>query len=271
MSSATCAPACPGSDDLSAVVDGQAAEEISVHTDSCAACRGQVQALRRLDAAIRRRMGPPSGLSERIKQAVRDGASREVLEMPRWWMSPALRLAAAVAVTAAAIAVLVNVLGEHPNGLTETFAATTPAEAGGAGLPPTRSAVLPRGPLIEGPVLVPASVGNGSVGSGSGAGDESPQSLPQRVRHVWTVNDASESASYLKTALPHGSYEVGNEDGNTRFSIVLSDRDLQKLVDGLAAHRWQLVRPDLPQPQKQASVVLTGQQVRYTLVMVEQP
>lgn len=267
MSSVAGPQGCPSSDDLSAVVDGLAPEEITVHIESCSRCQRQVAALRRLDLAIRRQMAPPAGLAARIRQGVRDGSVTAPLAMPRWWMSPVLRLAAAVAVTAAAIAVLVNVLGGGGTAPTERMASTAPTATDRATVrPPVTPAP---GALLQGPELRLARAGGGAL-PGAGAGSELPQSLPRMVRHVWTVPDAAGERGHLKSLLPKGSYEVGEEGGNTVFTVVLPDQDMQKLVDGLAARRWQLVSPDMPQPQRQASVVWTGQDVRYSIVMVQQ-
>lgn len=269
MSSAPGPQGCPGSDDLSAAVDGLAPEEIAVHIESCSRCQRHVEALRRIDVAVRRRMTPPEGLSARIRQAVKDGAARETTEMPRWWMSPVLRLAAAVAVTAAAIGVLVNVLGDRSASKVTVAEKATPVPATVA-VQDTPKPVPTPGALVDANALRLARAGGGGV-PGDAAGGELPQGLPRMVRHVWTVADTSGEIGHLKGLLPKGSYDVGSEDGNTVFTVVLPDRDLQKLVDALAARRWQLVSPDMPQPQKQSRLVLTGQDVRYSLVMVQQP
>ena len=111
----------------------------------------------------------------------------------------------------------------------------------------------------------------GNAGAlGGAAGTELPQGLPRIVRHVWTVRDAQGAVGQLKSLLPQGSYDITVQDGNTLCSVVLPDRDLAKLIDGLAAQHWQLVSPDMPQPQKHAGVAFSGRDVRYNMVMVQQ-
>ena len=59
-------------------------------------------------------------------------------------------------------------------------------------------------------------------------------------------------------------------DGNTVFTVRLTDKNLQALVDRLAEDsKWQLASPELPQPRQPGSVALTGRNVRYSLVLVD--
>ncbi|NLF19469.1 MAG: hypothetical protein GX595_19755 [Lentisphaerae bacterium] len=231
-----------------------------------------------MDAALRRHMAPPAGLSDRVRADVRQSVSTaEPLPMPRWWASPALRLAAAVAVTAAAIAVMMAVLSDRRDGspaLAAVGAATEAAPSAVAAppaLPATDAATTaPSGSVLGGHSLRLARAGgNGALGGTAGA--ELPQGLPRVVRHVWTVRDAEGAVGQLKGLLPQGRYDISVQDGNTLCSVVLPDRDLLKLVDGLAAQQWQLVSPDMPQPQRHAGVALSGRDVRYNMVMVQQP
>lgn len=252
---------CPNSDDISAFVDGVTPEELAIHMESCAGCRGQIKVLRRIDAAIRRRLTPPAGLAERIRARVREEARREPSTLAGWWVSPVLRLAAVLVVSAAALAVLVHVLNRGVGS-----AAPTLAQDSG---PVAPQELLPARDTGTG---VPAVDYAGRNPAGSGPDRrraERPSVLPAEVQHVWTVADAVGGRNYLTGLLPRGSYEVRTqEDGNTLFTMVLPDRDLQALVDRLYDHQWELASSVLPQPGKRASVDLRGQAVRYRLVLV---
>jgi hypothetical protein len=251
MSTSSRLPGCPSSADLSAAVDGSVPEELAVHVESCPACQRDLAVLHRLDRAIRSQLAPPAGLAERIRQRVHEAATATPVAPPRWWLSPVLRLAAAVVITAAAIAVLVHVLNRG--------AASDPMVVKGNALPGD-------------PLSVNEHVGSGlNRNSSEGRGDRTvPANLPDMVKHVWAVGDAAGERSRVQALLPQGAYEVATTDGNTVFTVRLTDRDLQKLVDRLAADsKWQLASHELPQPRQPDSVALTGRNVRYSLVLVD--
>jgi len=242
---------CPSSDDLSAAVDGFIPEEIAVHVESCTACQNHLATLRRLDVAVRRRLVPPVGLAERIRQRVSEAAGADHLARKRWWLVPTLRLAAALAVTAAAVAILVQVL-QRSSGPSPTLA--------------ERGAVQPPLPPVTETVAVGPREGDTVP---QRPRDGAPQALPRRVRHVWAVNNVDGEKSCLQSLLPKGAYEVAVADGNTVYTVRLKDRDLQALVDQLAERKWQLASSELPQPRRPGSVTLTGRDVRYSLVLVD--
>jgi hypothetical protein len=253
---------CPNSDDLSAVIDGVLPEELAVHVDSCPACRRQVQALRLIDAAIRRRLLPPEGLAERVRARVKESRAQAGPSPSAWWISPALRLAAALVVTAAALAVLIHVLERT----------AVPAVAVGPGGTPEAAPVgaVPASGGAGSPVRLVGGPSGRGVGGDGAAGAVSPSSLPGRVHHVWAVANVDDERDYLASILPEGSYEVsGQEDGTTLYTITLADRDLQTLVDRLYEHKWALVSHELPQPKRPGSVALRGRSVRYSLELVD--
>jgi hypothetical protein len=49
---------------------------------------------------------------------------------------------------------------------------------------------------------------------------------------------------------------------------MLSDRDLQGLVDQLAAAGWALMSPTGPQPQRTQSLIATGRRLCYEVEFV---
>jgi len=263
MRNAATAQGCPSSDDLSAFVDGTTPEELAIHIESCGRCQRQVKALRLIDAVIHRRLAPPDGLAVRVRARVRDQAGREPSAAAGWWVSPVLRLAAVLMVTTAALAVLVHVLNQRSNSM------PTVAAQAGVGAPEVVQAAPAAGlgsdPEVEyvKGTMRPASTDRRGRAAGT------PSDLPAEVRHVWTVADADGERAYLTSLLPQGAYEVSSqEDGNTVFTVVLPDRELQKLVDRLHDHRWQLASYQLPQPGSGSTVALRGQAVRYILTLV---
>jgi hypothetical protein len=260
MSSAPVPQACPSSEHLSAVVDGVIPEELAIHLESCGRCQRQTQALRLIDAAIRRRMAPPAGLAERVRARVRESLAEEHGVPAGWWVSPVLRIAAALVVTAAALAVVVHALNRGAQSGVTVAVGPVVAPAVGSGS-------IPAPALADSTVeLVAREV---RAGGESVRTANSPRSLPGAVEHVWSVANAEGERSYLASILPRGSYEVSRSDeGNTVFTMMLADRDLQDLVDRLYEHKWELVSHELPQPKERGSVALRGQPVRYSLVLV---
>jgi hypothetical protein len=251
MSTSPRSPGCPSSDDLSAAADGSVPEEIAVHLESCLPCQRDLATLHRIDRAVRSRLTPPAGLAERIRQRINAAESSVApAVLPRWWLSPVLRLAAAVVITAASIAVLVHMLN---NGATPSGTVVENDVLPGSPAPLTE-------PVSDGPLRDTTEVSGGR---------RVAQSLPRLVRHVWTVSDSAREGERLRTLLPKGSYAMDVADGNTVFNVKLTDRDLLKLVDRLASDgTWQLASPDLPQPGQPSSVALTGRNLRYNLVLV---
>lgn len=252
MSTSPRPPGCPGSDDLSAAVDGSLPEELALHLETCVACQRDLATLRRIDRAVRARLAPPEGLSERIRQRVRESASVASSATAGWWLSPVVRLAAAVVITAAAVAVLTRLLQ--------------------SGTAPGDNLVIEQEALpgTGAPTFKTVSTDPNGSAAEVAAGARTPRSLPGAVRHVWTVGNAAEKRDRLQAMLPKGSYDVGTADGNLVFTVRLTDRELQTLVDRLAADSaWQLASPELPQPRKPGSVALTGHDVRYSLVLVD--
>ena len=242
---------CPSRDDLSAVLDGCVPEEVAVHGENCVACQRDLAFLHRIDRAVRSRLAPPKGLADRIRKRVGEAAAVAAPEVSRWWLSPVMRLAAAVVITAAAIAVLVRLLDRG------VLSGQTVVENG----------AVPGGH--------PSAIKQVSSGSAKNSTEVSssrgPQSLPRVVRHVWTVvGNAAGERDRLQAMLPAGAYDVDLADGNTVFTVRLKDRDLQTLVDRLAADsKWQLASPELPQPRQPGSVAISGRDVRYSLVLVD--
>lgn len=255
MSSLPVPRECPSGDGFSALVDGTGDDELQVHLESCAGCRRAVEGLRRVDGLIRRRMAPPPGLAGRVVAAVKASEASGRGVSAGWRVWPALRFAAVLAVTAAALAAVVQMLnraGSDPGraGGAPSAGEQTVAGAGGSGAAPG-----------DGAVTWPAA--------GDGTEPGAPSGLPGRVQHVWAVANAEGECKYLVSLLPQGSYEMTRrEDGNTVFNVLLTDRQLQSLVDRLHEHEWQLVSPNPPQPRQRVNVALRGQPVHYTLVLL---
>lgn len=242
---------CPSSADLSNAADGSIPEELAVHLEVCVACQRDLATLHRIDRAVRSRLVPPAGLAGRIRQRVHESASAAPAVLPQWWLSPVLRLAAAVAVTAAAIAVLVHLLNR------------------GVAVEPevVKQEAFPGSPTPTNERVTTDKNGDNPEGSG---GQRVPAILPDMVKHVWTVGNVAGERESLQALLPKGAYDVATADGNTVFTVRLTDRDLQTLVDRLAEKStWQLASHALPQPRQPESVALTGRNLRYRLVLVD--
>lgn len=123
----------PGPADLQAFADGEAgSERVAAHIQSCAVCREEVAAIRRVTAALSLGSKPPDTLLERVRARRADSrervvpiASRRERRSARRFMLP-LGLAAA-----AALAIIV------PRAVREPVGDVTPGAPGAKGATPT--------------------------------------------------------------------------------------------------------------------------------------
>ncbi|MBN2452294.1 MAG: hypothetical protein JXR77_18050 [Lentisphaeria bacterium] len=251
---------CPDAEQISACVDGRGSPEAREHLLDCPQCRQTAEAYRLLDTLVRKRLAPPHDLAQRIRNGVARAAAQRPVPQQAWFLLPGVRLAAAVALTLGALTVLIVAL--RPNTPEATLAVAPPLERPATVHPPVSAIPDPANTMTRVDVgnLRPARETQ-VVGSGLA------RALPAEFRHVWNVEDVDGSARLLQGIVGERDVIEGVEQGNRTFTMVLPDRDVQQLVDRLAAERWELLSPEGAQPRKGANVAFSGRKVTYRLVL----
>ncbi len=99
-----------------------------------------------------------------------------------------------------------------------------------------------------------------------------PVSLPQKVRHVWVVEDLRASRETLIENLPQGArcaLRHAEDEQSVELTIWLSDDRLQELVDVLANDMdWALVSSELPQPGQKNRLLSQGREIEYKCSLI---
>lgn len=269
--------ACPHPEQVSLFVDGEADADVRQHMDQCDDCRKVADAYSALDETTRLAARCDDDLVERIKDGCRYGkGGAEPMPMPTIWQGRMVRYAAAIVVTGV-LAGLVAVMLRGPAGGSEPIraedGAASPAGgtelvAGGGDSPGTPRNELPVTPSDT--ILDDSSV---RLVGGMHGRDEfiMPVPLPAHVRHVWAVDAPVNAATALQDMLPDEcqvQVMSSADDGETVVTVLLSDRDLQRLVDALSKSDYGLISPLLPQPRDAARVHFSGRPVRYEATLV---
>lgn len=269
---------CPPKQFISELVDGDERAEVVAHLEQCGDCKRVDGAYRKIGAATRAGVVPSADLDERIKAACsRVGtASAPAKAKMLWFKSPVVRLAAAVAVSVSLLSLIALAIGRLGG---EGHLAS--GDQGDAGEPVAEQMTLAQNPELPVPSSgvdvsgrVVQKVTYPGIASSSGTAGENPErmvlvQLPERVRHVWAVDDVAASETFLRKRLK-GTAVSRNvvEPGRTSFEITLRDAELQKLVNDLSQHRWSLVSSGMPQPGSTDASYL-GRLVTYNLELVK--
>lgn len=282
---------CPNVETLSSFGDGDGLEGIEQHVAQCAKCQAALLAFRRIDTAVQRHLQPAPDLAARIKAAcVREAAAQS----PVLWPVFAWRLvaAAAVAIMAGAVFYIAAVqTGEAPRlasdmGKSDVSVPLAPVVTPSRVVVKTPVPAAPTADAVPGPR--PASLANTIVPiqdlrpTGLGMASFSPglilsgiestrQSLPDAVRHVWVVADVVNAMKVFKGNLPKGiepQFVSSLASSRLTYRVLLSDQDLQSMVDKLSAAGFSLVSPALPQPGSNQKLLVSGKPVLYELELV---
>ncbi|MGI5924349.1 MAG: anti-sigma factor family protein [Lentisphaeria bacterium] len=298
---------CPSVEELSQFMDLTVADlsqpqwdVVASHVKECAACRNKLAAYQRLDQAIEAALAPPPGLAERIKAVCRDGNAREMIRPFPWWRKGWGKAAIAAAVLAFAGLTAINInnldgdkamLSAAPQGASRQSAAPAVAESSrllevASAVPMVASAPQTSnsdadadGSLYERGKRA-SSVNSQDLRMASMGGKAQTASansvkylLPDRVRHVWTVDDLACSRQRLADASVAMNAPVAwsndGERGRLMAVLRLTDGELQQLVDRLGDGHWALVSPYLPQPNAPDLVHLTGKRLLYEIILVQ--
>jgi len=303
MITASSKSTCPSVEQLSQFLDLTVADLsqpqwdlVASHLKECAACRNKVAAYQRLDQALKVAVVPPAGLADRIIAACQDANAHETIQPFPWWRSGWGKAGIAAAVLAFAGLTVVNVSTSGSGG---SFVASAPQD----------SATPVMFPAAAGPLLAEAATavaapplaedGASATGAlyerGKLSGSVNSQDLrtvsrlaqkaqaapaaavkyllPDTVRHVWTVDDLARSRKRLADASTAMQAPVAwsndDERGRLKAVLLLTDGELQQLVDRLGDGHWALVSPYLPQPNAPDLVHVTGKRLQYEIILVQ--
>ncbi len=272
--------ACPSPEELSALHDGNGLPDVAGHAAACAACRKLLADYGVIDAMVARAVNPPADLTARIKAACRAESLRQRKPMAMWPRHYGWRLAAAAAACAAVAGLLVFFSGESgQRGIRTARAAlppelgTTPAGDAAARVNLTDKIGAVHAPELSGrPAAGASNYGERLRAVGLDAAGNGVVTLPNvgdAVQHVWVVRNSALATNILRRNLPrHAVLTDVSANGRTLYRIVVIDRDMQALVDRLAAAGFSLVSPSLPQPGANQALGVFGKPVAYTVELV---
>lgn len=274
---------CPSKEELNSFHDGEDNASVT-HIADCQACRDILEAYDRVDELVKSAMVPPSGLSERICRAVREGCVEKTRPFP-WWRSAKVWRHALSA--AAALVILLSVAlhfqqkdrtdsGEQTASTTTTVTvakkSVIESESVETQLPEPSTMRINLAATATRPENIRLIGLRGTGNAAYGVQEHHRYTIPSRVNHVWSVRNLESAQAYINSYARMNDKVVSigqrKERNISDVVIVLNDRELQDLVDKLSAEHWSLLSPVLPQPGKNALMQLTGKRVEYKLSMV---
>jgi len=279
---------CPPNEDLSAFHDEALRDvQIEEHVVECDDCRGALKTFAVIDEAVQAMGMAPGDLVTKISGHCASLSPKpllfRVLAFSFW-----RNAAAAAAVILAAVAIHYTVSSSTP--ASSQVVTTPPTTPGGPALFPSVGAVkpLPKPPQLmariperprEGRTLSPVQLTrtNASSGGPQGAvpfvGGARKLLVPPRVRHVWVVDDVAGASAFLRGSLPEAvsCTTTAAEEGKASLQVLLTDEQLQSLVDRLAEAGWPLLSPGVPQPRRGTDLILSRNVVRYDVDLLVIP
>ena len=256
-----------------------------------------VRAYRRADDAIKAAAVPPADLAARIRAACANLPAEQpaIIRLP-WPMSIWRYAAAVAAVVVLVCAVAYSVMsGSKPHsgqaamakgaserpelasnrqpGLPPAGDRADPAPEASAGSPVTARAETE---VIGSEELAMIDTDGRRGGSANPptyhdpASRNEPVPLPVRVHHVWVVKDYARSRDFFLKNLPARTSctQTSTASDSASVEVILQDRQLQELIDRLAASGWSLLSPGLPQPGQSQQLQATGRTVCYAVDFV---
>ncbi|MBT3376373.1 MAG: hypothetical protein HN742_11645 [Lentisphaerae bacterium] len=278
---------CPSVEDLSAFHDDALNDgSVGEHVADCTSCRSTIDTYTVIDDAVQSLGDTPANLAERIQEQCKSLKPEPL--MFRVMGSPIWRHAAAAAAVAL-IAVAIHYAVDSSSPASSSHAAAISPEDSLTHAPETVVVVppaeLPQLPPQPGPEYtgrdgaIPSTdltrVNAGGTakavpGTVSLANAVRKAIVPPRVKHVWVVKNVEEAIEMLQRALPEGiscttTGDIGNK---ASLQLLLTDEQLQALVDRLAEAGWPLLSPGVPQPRKGAELLLSRSVVRYDIDLV---
>jgi len=204
---------CPPAEELSAWFDGESSDSLEPHVRVCSHCQRVVRTYRSIAMVIRTAAQAPDGLPERIINNCR--ASREesrptVITFPRL----AATAAAVVLLAGLGVAAWRNLETNSPEGFAARRTPRPPRSpapakatespfsevAEGNVTPLPSSPEPPSGRTVYSDQIAPA--GTQIAGMSAGSGRIRAQRIPDRVLHVWVVQNLEQGRRFLMAHLP---------------------------------------------------------------------
>lgn len=266
---------CPSQLDLSSYTDREGAEHVAPHLEACPSCKTVVAFYSNINDVVKKNIAPADGLAERVKCACR--REREAAERRRHFQLVFWRAAAVAAMVIAAVAIYVTVVTGPKPAETVTTPALAAAEPPATASEAPGAAAVAKAPVPDtdedapaGTALVPEDLANVGTGSGEFGTAASVHIAPNRVRHVWVVKDLDYSTKLFCSLIPSQAKwkQDGSPDECASYQVALSDKELQSLVDNLAAVGFSLVSPSFPQPGEKRKLLASGRTVIYDVDLV---
>ena len=278
--------ACPDKVALSVWVDSAGDAAVASHLDQCAACRQTVGSYQGFNQALRKSARPQADLAGRIWQACQTApaaAPLPVMAFPLWMQ--AVRIAAAVLIVGAVTGV-VFVLGGPDRGKVTLASLSKPDAAAPTAIivavPRERMYIPFATPGAAYAATSPGGLDATTLARVSTTDSDSPLTalpsslgvapvvLANSVRHVWVVSDVAAAEREFLGTLPENATPLctNRKDRAASFKVILSDRQLQQLVNRMEDAGWALVSPSLPQPGEEGKLLVTGKEVLYVVDLV---
>lgn len=266
-------------------------KDVENHVENCRKCRERLASFSKIDEMVSDLIAPPDGLADRIKAAVHNGDAESIAPFPWWRNKIWSTLASAAAVLVIVFSIAVSLAPEQSQSNSENTIATaknnstnTISDSGNFQVSHQTKSIKPENKdLPKTLALQTVLPDNYSRTRLVGINEKkhlSPPSqidleysIPAKVRHVWTVNNV-ESAKNLLTQYAKLNGKIidksNQHNGKNDVVMVLTDTELQDLVDKLFQEKWSLLSPDLPQPNKKDKMRFFNKPVEYTLNIVPQ-
>jgi len=256
---------CPDSETLSEFIDNPSTPEIAEHIQMCLACRKKVEATMQIQQLITEITHPPEDLVNKILAKTTrgnlDAALQKIHHFP--WM----RFAAAIIATAMITAYFTKQPAVSPNKSSiQAIATTSTSDA---------SSDISTNATIE--TMSSPSINTGPMQNVSTNSSESIQQntirkyLPEsQVTHIWAIKDIAKAQKYLESLVKGEELTWKHSNGIRTTSLILSDQDLQQLIDKLYHSDWSLLSPFYPQPEAADVTIFTGKKICYNLKLIQQ-
>jgi hypothetical protein len=97
--------------------------------------------------------------------------------------------------------------------------------------------------------------------------------LANRIHHVWLMDSPEQGRKFIDDLAADGKLQVEWDDrsgtATLNARLIVDDRELQQIVDGMADRQWALLSPSLPQPGKAEKVQFLGKELVYDVSLVQ--
>lgn len=201
-----------------------------------------------LDNLIRNAMQPPYGLENRVAMAVLED-SRRVRRWRTW------KIALATAACLALFAGLFTLTMPSPE--PQRLAVILPAP------PPLTESQQPSS--VVKPSQPVRLAGNAQTPRNAASQSAVQKELPPVVRHIWLVQNLDEAKQLMRNLAEDNQIPLRLEGNAAIFQTT--DQTAQSIADYLSSRKWELLSPDLPQPQQHSATKFIGKPVEYTAIL----